>query len=342
MNRNSEVAIAIIVVIALVGFGAWYLAGSPEPSATPAEPVIVAYSPFESTALLWVAEDRHLFERNGLNVTLRRYDSGAESLDGVVHGEADVTVGVTEFPLVRKALQEVNVSAIGTIDKGEFIYLVARKDRGIVNVSDLKGKRVGTTTGTIAEFHLGRFLALNGMTMKDITLVDIKTPEGWANEVADGNIDAISTSQPYASAARDRLGDTAVMWSAQSRQPLFALVVSTNTWIAGHPVTVRKFLNSLAEAEEYTNTHPAEARAIVQQRLNLTAAYMPAVWQQNQFSLSLDQSLITAMEDEARWMIENRMTNATAMPDFRNYISTNGLADVKPGSVNIIQERGSS
>ena len=30
-----------------------------------------------------------------------------------------------------------------------------------------------------AEFHLGRFLALHGMTMKDITLVDIRTPEGW-------------------------------------------------------------------------------------------------------------------------------------------------------------------
>jgi len=335
MNRNSVITIVIIAVIALSALGAWYFTSPTASNSGKPEPVTVAYSPFESTALLWVAEDQHFFEKNGLNLSLRKYDSGSGSLDGVVNGEADLTVGVTEFPLVRKALQGVKVRAIGTIDKGEFTYLVARKDRGIMNVSDLKGKRIGTTIGTIAEFHLGRFLMLNGMTMQDITLVDVRTPAGWVDEVANGSIDAISTSQPYANVARDRLGDNAVMWSAQSRQPLFALVVSTDAWIAAHPGAVRKFLKSLADAEEYINTHPAESRAIVQQRLNLSETYMPTVWQQNQFGLSLDQSLITTMENEARWMIANNMTNATAVPDFRNYISTQGLEEIKPGSVRI-------
>ncbi len=113
MNRNSFIAVAGIVVIALAGFGSWYLTSLPEPVTTPAEPVIVVYSPFESTALLWVAEDQHFFEKNGLNLSLRKYDSGAGSLDGVVNGEADLTVGVTEFPLVRKAFQNVRVRAIG-------------------------------------------------------------------------------------------------------------------------------------------------------------------------------------------------------------------------------------
>jgi NitT/TauT family transport system substrate-binding protein len=337
MNRNSGIVIIAIAVIALFVLGAWFFTSlTPAYSGNP-ESITVAYSPFESTALLWVAEDRHFFEKNGLNLSLRKYDSGAASLDGVVNEEADMTVGVTEFPLVRKALQNVKVSAIGTVDKGDFTYLVARKDRGIVNVSDLKGKRIGTTIGTIAEFHLGRFLTLNGMTMRDITLVDVKTPDGWVNEVVNGNIDGISTSQPYADAARDRLGDNAVMWSVQGRQPLFALVVSTDAWIAGHPGTVRKFLNSLADAEEFINSHPAEARAIIQRRLNFSDTYMPSVWQQNQFSLTLDQSLVSAMEDEARWMIENNLTNATVVPDFGKSIYTDGLETVKPGSVNIIR-----
>jgi NitT/TauT family transport system substrate-binding protein len=337
MNRNSGIVIIAIAVIALFVLGAWFFTSlTPAYSGNP-ESITVAYSPFESTALLWVAEDRHFFEKNGLNLSLRKYDSGAASLDGVVNEEADMTVGVTEFPLVRKALQNVKVSAIGTVDKGDFTYLVARKDRGIVNVSDLKGKRIGTTIGTIAEFHLGRFLTLNGMTMRDITLVDVKTPDGWVNEVVNGNIDGISTSQPYADAARDRLGDNAVMWSVQGRQPLFALVVSTDVWIAGHPGTVRKFLNSLADAEEFINSHPAEARAIIQRRLNFSDTYMPSVWQQNQFSLTLEQSLVSAMEDEARWMIENNLTNATVVPDFGKSIYTDGLETVKPGSVNIIR-----
>ncbi len=49
-------------------------------------------------------------------------------------------------------------STIGSISKSEFTYLVGRVDRGIDEVSDLKGKTVGTTFGTIAHFYLGRFL----------------------------------------------------------------------------------------------------------------------------------------------------------------------------------------
>lgn len=336
MNRNSVIAIVALAVIVLSALGVWYFTGpSPAWSGQPEE-VTVAYSPFESTALFWIAEDQHFFRTNGLNLSLRKYNSGAGSLDGVVNGEADLVVGVTEFPLVGKALEGANVRAIGVIDKGEFTYLVARKDRGIANISDLKGKRVGTTTGTVAEFYLGRFLALNGMTMRDITMVDVRTPDGWVDEVAKGNIDAIATAQPYANAARDRLGDNAVMWSIQSRQHLFGLVVSTDTWIAQHPDPVRRFLLSLAQAEEFANTHPAEARAIVQEHLNFSEGYMPAVWQQNQFSLTLDQSLISAMEDEARWMIANNLTAEKMVPDFRNYISTKGLDEIRPGSVRII------
>jgi NitT/TauT family transport system substrate-binding protein len=336
LNRNSVIVLVVIAIIALSALSVWYFISPPPDWSGQPEPITVAYSPFESTALFWIAEDQHFFEKNGINLSLRKYDSGAGSLDGVINSEADLCVGVTEFPLVRKAFQGAKVRAIGVIDKGEFTYLVARKDRGITNISELKGKRVGTTIGTVAEFHLGRFLALNGMTMRDITLVDVRTPEGWVDEVGEGNIDAIATAQPYANAARDRLGDNAVMWSVQSRQHLFALAVAGDEWIAGHPDPARRFLLSIAQAEEYANTHPAEARSIVQGHLNLSGSYMPTVWQQNQFSLTLDQSLVAAMEDEARWMIQNNLTNATEIPDFRNYLYTRGLDEVKPESVNII------
>jgi NitT/TauT family transport system substrate-binding protein len=336
MRKDIIPVIGVACLFAVIGVGAWLLTGSAIDAAETMDPVTVAYSPFESTALFWIAEDMHFFARNGLNVTLRRYDSGAGSLDGLVNGEADIAVGVTEFPLVRKAFQGAHVRTLGTIDRGEFNYLVGRRDRGIVNITDLRGKRVGTTVGTIVEFHLGRFLLIHGLGMQDITLVDVRTPAGWVDAVADGEIDAIATAQPYVNAARDRLGTNAVSWSVQSSQPLFANVISTDDWISAHPRQAARFLKSLAEAEEYRTLHPAESRAIVQERLDLDPGYMDTVWQQNQFSLSLDQSLILAMEDEARWMIANNLTDARSIPDFRDYIDTQFLEEVKPGAVNII------
>ncbi len=330
MKKNVTV-LAVIAAIALTGV--WYSANCIEK----ADSIVVAWSPFEQTALLWIAEDRHFFEANGLNVTLRKYDSGVGSLDGMLKGEANITVGVTEFPTVGGVLQKKRIRTIGSIAKTEQIYLVGRKDRGIENVSDLRGKRVGTTSRTIAHFYLGRFLELHGMNMQDITLVEVKTPAEWVDAVVKGDIDAVATSQPYANSARERLGTNAVVWPAQGGQLLFGLIISTDEWITKHPDLESRLLKSLAQAEEYAIHNPAGAKAIVQKRLNLDAAYMETVWSKDQFSLTLDESLILAMEDEARWMIRNNLTAEKNIPDFLDYIDEGGLRAVKPDAVNIIR-----
>lgn len=335
--KKVVAAIAVIATLVLVGSGIWPFPNFWTTDSGTPESITIGYSPFESVALLCVAEDRQFFEKNGLNVTTRKYDTGVGALDGLLNGEVDIVVGTNEFPLVGRALKKERVRTVGSIAKSEFIYIVGRKDRGIEDVTDLKGKRVGTTLRTIAHFYLGRFLELHGMNMQDITLVDVKTPDEWVNAVADGDIDAVATAQPYANAARDRLGDNAVVWSAQSSQPLYTQAISTDEWITKHPELVRRFLKSLAQAEEYVNTHPTESKAIVQKKLNLSAEYMDTVWQQNQFTLSLDQSLILAMEDEARWMIKNNLTTEKQVPNFLDYIHEDELKAIKPESVNIIR-----
>ena len=336
MNKKIIFAIiAVVIVVLWVGFVLWPRV--PKGYSGKMESIAIAYSPFESTALLWLAEDQHFFSRNGLNITLRKYDAGVGALDGMLKGEADIGVGIAEFPMVGRVLQKVKIRIFGNIDKAEFIYLVGRKDRGIEKVSDLKGKRVGTTLRTAAHFHLGRFLNLHGMNMQDITLVDVKTPEEWVNAIVNGDIDAIATAQPYVNSIKERLGTNAVVWSAQSSQPLYGLIISTDEWITKHPELASRFLKSLAQAEEYAIRNPAEAKAIIQKRLNLDAAYMETVWSQNQFSLSLDQALILTMEDEARWMIKNNLTTEKQVPDFLNYIYEEGLKAVKPEAVNIIR-----
>ena len=306
-------------------------------SSGPMESITVAYSPFESTALFWVALDQQYFSRNGLKVTVQKYDSGAASLTGVLNGEADILVGLTEFPAVRAAFQKAPMAILGIADRGEFIYLIGRKDRNIDGVSDLKGKRVGVAFGTIAQFYLGRLVELNGLNLQDLTLVDLKTPEEWVNAVVDGDVDAVVNAQPDADTAKERLGDNAFFWPAQSGQFLNMLIVSTDGWVTDHPETVKKFLKSQLDAEDYLIRNPAAAKNIVQKSLNLDAGYMDTVWSQNQFSLSLDQSLIIAMEDEARWLIENNLTTEKSVPDFIDYIYTDALRAVKPHAVNIIE-----
>ena len=59
--------------------------------------------------------------------------------------------------------------------------------------------------------------------------------------------------------------------------------------------------------------------------MSISDAYADKVWSQNQFSLSLDQSLLLAMQDEAQWLISNNLTNATVVPNFIDYMYVDGL-----------------
>jgi ABC-type nitrate/sulfonate/bicarbonate transport system substrate-binding protein len=327
----------IFIILAMVLLPSFTSSCSPKSYSGPIVSMTVAWSPFEPGMLLWIADDQNIFSRNGLDVTLHKYDSGAGSLDGLLNGEVDVTFGITEFPMVRSAFVKSGARIIGTAAKIEQQYLVGRKDRGIEKVSDLKGKRVGTTFGTIAHFYLGRFLELNGMNMQDVIAVDLKTPAEWENAVAEGVVDAVITAQPYVDLAIKHLGNNAIVWPVQSGQQIFGLIVSSEDWLADHPEHIRRFLESLVQAEEYTISHPVEAKAIMQERLNVDGSFVESAWFRDKFHLSLDQSLVVAMEDEARWMIKNNLTTEKEVPFFNDYIHENALKAIKPEAVNIIR-----
>jgi NitT/TauT family transport system substrate-binding protein len=127
-----------------------------------------------------------------------------------------------------------------------------------------------------------------------------------------------------------------VAWPIQSSQKGYVVLTCRNDWAASHPETINRFLKSITQAEEYAITHPAEAKKIIQKWMNYTDATMGAVWPDHEYSLTLDQSLVTAMEDEGRWMIANNLTNETTIPDFMGYIDKNGLRTIKPEAVNIL------
>ena len=333
MNRNMALGIAVSIAIILGGAALWYFLHSSHNLPSAPEPVSVGMYPSEGSALVYIAEDQGFFSENGLAVTVRDYDPPSMGIKAAVGGDVDIA-GATEYPVVMNILTGGNFSILAQYDELESMYLIARKDHGITNISDLRGKKIGVPRGTIAEFNLGRFLTLHNLGLRDVTLVDVQPPQ-FAESIRSGSVDALICWQPPASQIAGQMGDQVLEWPAQSGQPLFGVIIARDDWIAREPARTARFLKSLDMAAEYTNTHPAESRAIVQKRLNLSNTYMDVMWPANHFSLSLDQSLVLAMEDEARWMIANNMTNATVVPDFRKYIYTKSLEEIEPGSVRI-------
>lgn len=326
--------IAVIALIALAGIGARYFSISQGSYFGPAEPIILGGLVSDANIMFFTAEDQHFFAQNGINFTFKTYDTGKASIDDLISDKVDIA-GAAEYPLVAKAFEKDNISIIASLSKSYTVCLVGLTDRGIRNVSDLRGKKIGLPRGTIQEFYLGRFLTLHGMSVRDVTMINL-SPIQAANAIANGSIDAVVIWEPYVSRIREQLPNGTAVWSVQSSQAVSSILVCRNDWIKKHPGVVRRFLNSLAQSEGYVVQHPAEAKSILQKRYHYDDEYVARIWHEYQFSLSLDESLVTAMEDEARWMINNNLTKEKTIPDFRDYIYTKGLEEANPGSVNVV------
>ena len=333
MKKNVAV-ISAIVALVFAGLGAWYFLNSGDNSSGAMESIIIGEPALEQSALIYIAEDQGFFDRNGLNVTLRDdYPSGVGPVSDMTLGRLDISVSA-EYPVIAQVFNKKDISIIGVIDKYQNEGLIGRRDRGIENISDLLGKKIGFPKKTICEFFLGRFLNLHGISLQNITLVDLPSSQS-VDAVTNGSVDAIIYYQPYVYAIEKQLGDNGVIWQAQSNQLLYGVMSCRNVWAVGHGEQINRLLKSLAEGEEYLIDHPQEAKAILQRRLNFSDAYMATVWPNHEFALSLDQSLLIAMNDEGRWMINNNLTTEKTIPYFRDYIYTKGLEEIKPESVNI-------
>jgi NitT/TauT family transport system substrate-binding protein len=331
--------LAFVIPVALVALAAgglaWWVVAPPAAPAGPPVEVTVGKMAIPAHALLYLARDRGYFAENGLAVTFREYGTGPEAMDALLDGEVAIAAS-GEFVVVQQAFDRAPVRVVASIDRYEFFSLAARQDRGIVNASDLAGKRIGVGRRSNGDFFLGRFLDLNGIGLDTVTLVDVPPPQ-WADAVANGSVDAIVIRRPAEVApVRERFGDGVVVWPVQNDQPSYLVMSCRNDWIADHQETLRRLLTSLARAEEYALADPDEAKAIVGQRASLSRAYLDEIWPQHRFALSLDRSLLYALNDEAQWAVANNLTSATNVPDFREYMDTTALARVDPNAVTIL------
>jgi len=324
------VAIAVLIVLVLAGSGVWYLWSS---TAGSAGPITIGITPFESSTLIYIAEDQGLFAQNGLDVTVRNYPTALAAVGGLLDNETDMAFA-GEYVVVSKAFGNDDIRVIGSIARYSSLYLVGRKDRGIEDVSDLKGKTIGLNQRGPPEFYLGRFLFLNSLGTGDVTLVNAPTSR-YVEAITNGSIDAIVVPSRYLDQINERLGDSIVVWPAQSGQAGYYTITCRDEWMAGHPEQVKSVLTALARAEEYANSHPDGAKAILQKKMNYTDDEVARIWPEHEFSLTLDLSLLTAMNDEARWMIAHNLTSETALPNFRDVVATEGLLAVKPSAVTI-------
>jgi len=325
--------VVVIILVVVAGFSVWQFFGQKQlPQVTaPLDSVRLSAYLGEFSGLIWVAENKGYFKDNGLDVKITERQSGVDALNDIFAGNADISTQA-EFVAVSQSFKRNDFKILASIDSISAIYMVGLKDHNINQIRDLKGKKIGVTQNSQAQFFLGKFLVDNNLKLSDVQIVYLKPADMVAGMEA-GSIDAAVTWQPLVSQIEDKPGISAIKWLAQSNRQFSFLLTASNDLVKNKPQVVERFLKALVQAE---NVSDAEKEKIIKTRLKYQDAYMQKIWPNNVYLVTLNQGLLTLMKDEAQWMMENKITDSKAMPNFLDYVYFNGLETADPGAVTIV------
>ncbi len=332
--RRKSIAIifAILIVIAL-GAGIWLSQKKPEKYTGPVEKITVASAEYLTGALIYIAEDQGFFEKNGLEVTIRDFGSGKACADALIIGEADISTSADNV-FVSNSFEHADLRIFGTVATAQVKELVARKNKGIKTINDLIGKKIGVTKRSGAEFQLGVFLTFNGISQEDVELVDLK-PSEMMGPISNGDIDAVFVWDPYLYNIKIALGENAISW--RGGKDFYFVLLTKENWLDKNPAAAERFMKSMLEAEGYIKNNSEEAKKFTRNRFDYESDYMDYSWPKQEFAVMLPQAMLILFEDQARWRIKNKLTDATEVPNYLDYIYMDALEEVKPEAVMMIR-----
>ncbi len=165
--------------------------------------VAVGMSGWTGFAPLTLAKEAGLFKKHGLDVSIKKIPQKDRHL-AIASGDIQCAATTVETWIVWNA-NGVATTQIFQLDKSYGADGMVVKPN-ITKIGDLKGKTVAASApGTAPYFTLAWFLNKNGLTLKDVNIVNLE-PQAAANAMIAGtaNLDAAMTYEPYLGAVRAR------------------------------------------------------------------------------------------------------------------------------------------
>ena len=161
--------------------------------------VAIGISGWTGFAPLTLAKEAGIFKKNGLDVTLRKIPQKDRHL-AIASGDVQCAATTVETWIVWNA-NGVATTQIFQLDKSYGADGMVVKSN-VAKISDLKGKTVAASApGTAPYFTLAWMLKKNGLTVKDVTVVNLE-PAAAAQAFVAGQNDAAMTYEPYLSTVR--------------------------------------------------------------------------------------------------------------------------------------------
>jgi NitT/TauT family transport system substrate-binding protein len=230
------------------------------PAAAQGTKVAIGISGWTGFAPLTLAKESGAYAKNGLDVTIKKIPQASRHL-AIASGDIQCAATTVETWIVWNA-NGVATTQLFQLDKSYGADgMVVRNTAQ--SIKDLKGKTVAASApGTAPYFTLAWFLKKNGLTVKDVTVVNME-PGPAAQAFLAGQNDAAMTYEPYLSAVRAKPEAGKIIATTLDYPMIMDTFGCTPKFIAENEGAVKALVKSYFDALEMIKAEQAKAYEIM-------------------------------------------------------------------------------
>ncbi|MDT7952068.1 MAG: ABC transporter substrate-binding protein [Acetobacteraceae bacterium] len=260
----------------LAGFGAGIATGlSVSGGARAAAPPTVNIGFFTETKPTMLAKGEGWFETGtGGKLSWTEMGSGADINTAITSGSCDIGLATGSAATAAGIAQQLPFKLIGMVDNiGPAEEMTVRTAANIKTAADFKGKKVATPFGSTSHFRLLGFLKTNGLTQRDVTVLDMKAPAivaAWSR----GEIDAAYVWAPAKSKILADGGAPFPTYEALDKAGyvIADLIIVRDGFAQQYPEAVVGFLAAYGKALAMYRADPDKTADIVAKQAGVTPA----------------------------------------------------------------------
>lgn len=254
-TSRLRMALAGMLAIAMSAFPQMASAETMAPL-DPPQKVKVAYVPIMKFATMYVAKQRGLFDKYGLDVELERVKSGTEAIAFLSQGTVDVggiAIVTSLWSGWNKGL-DIRIIAPGALEPMEnsptklLVRTALADDGSVKSAADLKGRRIAVAggPGSGGEYLTSKALARGNLTIRDVEMMNVANPD-MAQAMANGSVDAALVGSPYADQII-KAGDAKVLESDLTPGLMTVAFVGSGKFLKERSDAAGRFVLALTEA----------------------------------------------------------------------------------------------
>ncbi len=220
--------------------------------------VAIGISGWTGFAPLTLALQSGLFKKHGLDVSIKKIPQKDRHL-AIASGDIQCAATTVETWVVWNA-NGVATTQIFQLDKSYGADGMVVKP-GINSIKDLKGKTVAADApGTAPYFGLAWMLAKNGLSIKDVKVVNL-SPQAAANAMIAGTdgVDAAMTYEPYLGAVRAKPEAGKIIATTLDYPMVMDTFGCTPKFLADNPKAAQGLANAYFDALELIKAEPKKS-----------------------------------------------------------------------------------